>query len=206
MKSRVVIAPLVCALGLLAGCTKGNGNVEDRLGKLEAENAELQQKLTSLSADFRALEQRTDSMDVQNRTLEKMLALAEQDLRSRLLEMVQQEVGAGGRGFGQRLIRPAVLPKPYLGFDAETNSPETAKKLGLPVATGIVVGEVTEGAPADVAGLRKGDVLESIDEKPVKTRDELAQFFTELKPGQDCQFGVLRGEERMKLKAKVGAR
>ena len=207
MKIWILMGALLGALGLLAGCTKGKGSVDERVGKLEAENAELKQKVASLSTEFRTIEQRTDQMDVQNRTLEKMLALAEQDLRSRLLEMVQQEMGAGGRAFGgPRLARPAALPKPYLGFDAETHTAETAQKLGVPAVAGIVVSEVAEGAPADVAGLRKGDILQTLDEKPVKTREELAQIFTDLKPGQECKLGVLRGDERMKLNVKVGAR
>jgi len=211
MKTHVAIFPLLCALGLLAGCSKDRGSSEERFAKLEAENAEMRQKLKSLGEDVRSLERRADEVEMQNRTLEKMLAVAEEDLRSRLKEMVQQEVGAGGgRGgpFAQRGVRPAVLPRPYLGFDGETNSPEAAQKLGLAVKTepGVLVSEVIEGAPADLGGLRKADLLQSINGNPVKSREDLIAAFGDMKPGQECQLSVLRGEEQVKLSVKVGAR
>jgi len=209
MKIGVMILPVLGLLGLLAGCSKSNGSAEESSGKsptATAEIKELRQQVESLSETARALERRVDELDLRNAYLEKMLATAEQDLRSRLSEMVQQEMGAGGRGMGQRFIRPAALPRPYLGFDGETNSPETAKKLGLPVTTGLLVGEVTPGAPADLGGLRKGDLLHSVNDKSVETRDALIQVVSELKPGQEVRLGVSRGEEQLKLKVAVGAR
>jgi len=206
MTIRVGLAPLVWALGLLAGC--GSGGSEQGAGKVGADTAEMKQKLESLSAEVRALEQRVHELSRQNSSLEKMLATAEQDLRSRLKEMVQQEWGGPARAFAQRPLRAPVLPRPYLGFDGETNSPEAAAKLGVAAnaGAGLLVGEVTEEAPADVAGLQKGDLVRSLDGKPVKSRDDLVQVYGELKPGQECELSILRGEKQIKLTVKVGAR
>jgi len=206
MQARVVILPLVCALGLLAGCTTNDTSAGDGAGSATAGVKQLQQEVKALGDQLRTLQRRVDELDSQNAYLEKMLATAELDIRSRLVEMVQQEMGAGGRGFVQRAMRPAAPPRPYLGFDAQNITPETAKELELPVETGIVVSEVTEGAPADLGGLRKGDVLRSLDAKAVATRDALVEAFGELKAGQEIQLSVLRGKEEMKLKVTVGAR
>ena len=205
MKIRVAIAPAVLALGLLAGCSGDDGGSAGSLEELAAENAAIKAKLETLGTSLRVLENRVHELDRDNRTLEKMLSLAEQDLRSRLLEMVQQETG-GGRRFAQRVFQAPAEPKPYLGFNAETNSAEKAKELELAIETGVVVTAVTEGAPAHIAGVHKGDVLQSVDDTPVATRDALVALFGQLKPGQECEFALLRGKESVKLKVKVGAR
>jgi S1-C subfamily serine protease len=207
MQSRVMIPLLVCVLGLLAGCTSSDSSTGESAGSAPAEVKQLQKDVKGLGDQVRTLQRRVDELDGQNAYLEKMLATAELDIRSRLVEMVQQEVGAGGRGgFAQRAVRPAPLPRPYLGFDAQNITPETAKELNLPVETGVVVSEVTEGAPADLGGLRKGDVLQTIDAKAVASRDALVETFGGLKPGQEIQLAVQRGKEEMKLKVTVGAR
>ena len=206
MKMRAAMAPWVLALGLLAGCSSDDRGSGGRYEELAADNAEIKKKLDAFGESLRTLESRVHELDRENRALERMLSLAEQDLRSRLLEMVQQEMAGGGRRFAQRAFLPPAEPRPYLGLDAETNSAETAKKLGLPVETGVVVTKVTQGAPADVGGVQEGDVLQSIDETPVATRDALVELFGQIKPGQECRLHVLRGKKRMELKVKVGAR
>ena len=205
MKVCVLAVPLFCALGLLAGC---GGGSDQGSGKAGADAAGMSQKLDALGAEVHSLEQRVEELSKQNSSLEKMLAMAEQDLRSRLKEMVQQEWGGPARAFAQRPLRAPVLPRPYLGFDGETNSPGAAVRLGVAAnpAAGVIVNQVVDDAPADVAGLQKGDIVQTVGGKVVKSRDDLVQVFGEMKPGQDCEIGILRGEKAIQLTAKVGAR
>ncbi len=60
--------------------------------------------------------------------------------------------------------------KSRLGLALETLTPDTAHELGLPAGThGAVVAAVDDGSPAADAGLREGDVILEIDQKPVAT-------------------------------------
>ena len=208
MRRGLLLLPLAAALALLAGCSGGDAELGPRLGKLEDENAQLRQTLTTLSEEVQPLADRIRDLDAQHRLLEKMLALAETDLRSRLREMVQDEAGAGGgrRGFARRNDEPPRLPQPYLGFSGQTNSPELAEKLKLAAKTGVVVTDVTKGAPADVGGLKMNDVVQQFGGKPIETKQQLGAAFSKLEIGGKCTLAVLREGKTLELEIEVGAR
>lgn len=207
-----VIAPLLAALVLLAGCNgDGSSDVGERVKQLEAENAELTKKVEQLTNELRPLEHRLNQLDQTNRTLEKNLALAEQDLRSRIHEMVQTERG-GRRPFVRpapavpEVPKPAEKPKPYMGFDGQTITDEVAKELKLEVKKGVLVTAIREGAPAHVAGLKKDDVVLSLDGVAVTTKTELIASLLKKEPGAVVALAVVRGGEKQEIKVKVGRR
>jgi len=57
-------------------------------------------------------------------------------------------------------------------------------RVGDTNGNGVYVGSVTAGGPAAKAGLRKGDVIVSIDGKPTATTGDLSAVLAELKPSQ----------------------
>jgi serine protease Do len=75
--------------------------------------------------------------------------------------------------------------------------PRVARALGRD--GGIAVAEVVPGSPADKAGIAAGDVIASVDAKPVKTAVELSRRISASSPGTSVTLGVLRqgGEKRM---------
>ncbi|MFQ5882062.1 MAG: Do family serine endopeptidase [Candidatus Methylomirabilales bacterium] len=82
--------------------------------------------------------------------------------------------------FAQELLvsqeeSPAPPPKEVLGLTLEELTPETAKKFKLSVEKGVVVTEVTQGGSAAQAGVRPGDLLAEVDQKPVETIQEVRQ-------------------------------
>jgi uncharacterized protein len=54
-----------------------------------------------------------------------------------------------------------------LGFSVQQLEPELAESIGAGEIRGVLVASVRAGAPAAGAGVRRGDVLEAIDESPV---------------------------------------
>ena len=52
------------------------------------------------------------------------------------------------------------------------------------------------GGPADEAGIHEGDVVESIDGRPVATLGELFGTVDEHSPGESVELGVLRDGSR----------
>jgi serine protease Do len=58
------------------------------------------------------------------------------------------------------------------GLNVETLSPETARELHLPAATkGVVVTDVDPGSKAAEAGLRRGDVIQEVNRRPVANKE-----------------------------------
>jgi S1-C subfamily serine protease len=47
----------------------------------------------------------------------------------------------------------------------------------------VVVVGVKDGSPAAEAGLREGDLIVSVDQKPVSSPDEAARLLTQERPG-----------------------
>lgn len=60
------------------------------------------------------------------------------------------------------------------------------------VKGGVIIRSVTPGLPADKAGLKPGDVITSINSRPVKDGDDLVNDISARKPGSTVQIGYLR--------------
>jgi len=66
--------------------------------------------------------------------------------------------------------------------------------------SGAVVISVTEGSPAQRAGLREGDVIVALDGKPVAGVDDLQRLLTDARVGVSSSLTVIRRTEKLELK------
>ncbi len=57
---------------------------------------------------------------------------------------------------------------------------------------GVLVQEVQSGGPADRAGLKPGDIITSIDGRPIKDGDDLVNEIASRRPGSTVRLGFLR--------------
>lgn len=81
-----------------------------------------------------------------------------------------------------------------LGLGLQTLTPELAARLGVPRAQrGAVVTEVRPGSVAAEAGIREGDVLASVDRKPISTAEEAVKQLSEKRSGGHL-VRILRGD------------
>lgn len=61
---------------------------------------------------------------------------------------------------------------------------------------GVLVSSVQPGFPADKAGLKAGDIITSVNGKPIKDGDELVNIISAEKPGSTIQMGYLRNGQQ----------
>jgi len=61
---------------------------------------------------------------------------------------------------------------------------------------GVLVSSVQPGFPADKAGLKAGDIITSVDGKPVKDGDELVNIISAKRPGSTIELGYLRNGQK----------
>jgi serine protease Do len=66
-----------------------------------------------------------------------------------------------------------------LGVSVEKVTPQTAKQLGLPKASGVLITGVTPGSAAENAGLERGDVIFRVNNMPVNTPEELDKLIAQ---------------------------
>ncbi|HZH32614.1 MAG TPA: PDZ domain-containing protein [Pyrinomonadaceae bacterium] len=71
---------------------------------------------------------------------------------------------------------------------------------------GVRLGEVYANRPADLAGLKEGDIVVEFDGKPVRTREGLSGYINLAKPASTVNVVVYRAGERITIPVKMGRR
>jgi S1-C subfamily serine protease len=96
-----------------------------------------------------------------------------------------------------QLIETGEVKRAFLGLQPLQITPDVAQSFGLGVEEGAGVESVTEGAAADRAGIRGGDVIVELGGEPVKTVEDLFSQLRRFRPGQKVAVTIVRdGDER----------
>src|SRR5215469_1431658 len=72
--------------------------------------------------------------------------------------------------------------------------------------TGVTISDVTAGSPADQAGLKVGDTIVSVDNRPVKNGSELVADIAARKAGSKAVIGFIRNGKRQETTVTVADR
>ncbi|MDM3869827.1 Do family serine endopeptidase [Porticoccus sp. W117] len=94
----------------------------------------------------------------------------------------------------------------YLGVGIESVTAELAEAFGLKKAQGAIINSVTEGTPAEEAGLEEEDVIVSIDGKKVITDRDVFHIVSNIAPGKEVAVVVMREGKRKSIDVTVGSR
>lgn len=111
--------------------------------------------------------------------------------------------GSNGIGFAipaemvKRVVDAAVnegrIVRPWLGLKAQSVTYDIAKAQGLNRPIGVMVTEVFAEGPADLAGLKRGDLITEIDGREVFDEKGLKFLAATRSPGEQSELTVLRG-------------
>jgi len=71
---------------------------------------------------------------------------------------------------------------------------------------GVVIDNVEPGSPADRAGFQRGDVITSVDGKPVRGGDELVDIVSDAPIGRNLKMAVVRDGKPLTKEVEVGDR
>lgn len=100
-----------------------------------------------------------------------------------------------------RLLRDGRIRRSYIGVSAQTVPihRRVVRFYGLARETGVVVVSTEDRSPARRAGLREGDVIVALDDKPVAGVDDLHRLLTDAQVGARCALTVIRHTDRLIL-------
>jgi len=98
----------------------------------------------------------------------------------------------------QSALKGGKLQRPWLGASLQPVTPDIADSLGLATPSGALVANVHAKGPAAQAGLRAGDVVVSVDDKPVKDPQAFQYRFVTKGIGGAVALGVLRKGQPVK--------
>ena len=125
------------------------------------------------------------------------------------------------RDIADQLIKSGKVEHAWFGLAGGELTPELAKALDLPVKAGVLIGEVTEGSPADKAGLEAGardmviegtdihpggDVILTFDGTKLTTMRQLAALVDGKKPGDEVKVEFLQDGRRKTTTVTLGNR
>jgi len=105
----------------------------------------------------------------------------------------------------RELLRTGSVSRGYLGLQvANTFDPATARNLGLDKHEGALVEMVYPDTPAAIAGIRPGDVVLKLDNRPVKNENHCINLIADLLPGQRVKVEFWRNRQAFVVEAPVG--
>jgi len=88
---------------------------------------------------------------------------------------------------------------------SEQEMNEITSRHGIREGFGVVIVEVMEGTPAEQAGLKNGDLVVALEERPVTETRVLQRLIASAGAGREVKLTVLRPDGRRRLEVRLGA-
>jgi len=96
-----------------------------------------------------------------------------------------------------------MMRRGYLGVQLVELTPELREHYGATTDTGVLVGKVEPGSPAEAAGLRVGDVISGLDGEAMESSLDIRRHIRALEEGETVAIEVLRDGTRLDLSANI---
>jgi serine protease Do len=104
-----------------------------------------------------------------------------------------------------QLVKTGKFTRSRIGVEIQTLNAASAEAWGLDRPRGALVNSVVSGDPADKAGIRPGDIILSVNGKPVEGNNSLASMISVLSPGSAVEMEIWREKKLRTLTANVAA-
>jgi serine protease DegQ len=106
----------------------------------------------------------------------------------------------------ESIIKNGQVVRGWIGVEPQDITPELAESFGLQKASGTIIAGVLRGGPADKAGIKPGDILLSVGDKPVSDTVSMLNLVAQLTPGEKIALTVMRKANKTELSVVVGKR
>ncbi len=92
----------------------------------------------------------------------------------------------------------------WLGVGIQPLTPELGKKFGVKDGKGVLVNEVFEGNPAEIAGIKPGDIITNIGNERLESLNQLSRVVAGYDPGEEVEVVVIRNGQNLTLSVLLG--
>ncbi len=110
------------------------------------------------------------------------------------------------RSLMEQILANGEVRRGQIGVAIQDLTPEIAGGLGIDAKEGALIAQVQPGSSADKAGLKRGDLVISVDGVLVRSSGDLRNRIGLLPVGKKIQMEVLREGKREKIDVEVGER
>ena len=104
------------------------------------------------------------------------------------------------------IVKDGQVTRGWIGVEPNDLSPELAETFGVKAKEGVIITGVLQNGPAAQAGIKPGDVVVKVGDKPVNNVSELLSSVAALKPGTPAQFNLLRRDSKVDVAVTPGLR
>ncbi len=105
-----------------------------------------------------------------------------------------------------QLVSYGTVTRSRIGVHIQEVTAQMADAFSLDRPRGALVGQVVAGGPADKGGIKAGDIIVSVDGKPVERSGQLPGIISSIKPGTDTRLEVWREKATKTLTVRVEPR
>jgi len=106
-----------------------------------------------------------------------------------------------------QLVATGKVTRGWLGVQVTDVTPQTAEEFNVdPDQEGALIAHVYPGDPADLGGMKKGDVVVRIGDTPITSADDLVREVALLGAGTTVEIEVIRAGEPVVLNVTLGER
>ena len=106
----------------------------------------------------------------------------------------------------EQIIQNGSVTRGWIGVAVQELTPELAESFKLGNVQGVLISEVVRGSPADKAGVRAGDILSMVDNKPLSDSSVMLETISSLPPGKVAVLKLLRNQREVVVQVSVGKR
>ena len=94
----------------------------------------------------------------------------------------------------------------WLGVQVQSVTPELIDIFKFPDDKGALIADVVANSPAEIGGLKKGDLIRKIDDHAINNSSDLVNVVSSRAVGEIIKIGVIRGGKETSINVKIGER
>ncbi len=106
----------------------------------------------------------------------------------------------------EQIIAHGTVTRGWIGVEAQEMSEELAESFGLPGTDGVLIAGVQRGSPADLGGIKPGDIMLAANGRPVKDAQVMLDLIAAQNPGNTVPFRLLRQKREFETAIRIGKR
>lgn len=105
-----------------------------------------------------------------------------------------------------QIVKSGSVTRGYIGVEQQNISSDLIEAFKLPQKEGVIIAGIVKDGPADVAGLKVGDILLSLDGKKIHDTSQMLNLIAGLTPGEKKKVQVLREGKKVDIVIEIGTR
>lgn len=92
----------------------------------------------------------------------------------------------------------------WLGVTIQKVSKDLADSFGLKTTSGALISSIAESSPAQQSGLKRGDIIVTLDEHKIETINDLPRLVADIAIGDAANIGIYRGGKNLNVMVIIG--